>query len=289
MILDEFILVKISKKNIEHFKKLGYNAYLKEFLKVNPYDINGGSHIKIHVKCDVCDKEKIILFQKYYKNIKNGGFYACSSKCAQEKVKNTSIKNFGSEYYTQTKEYKEKCTITSQSKYGTNHHIQSDIIKKKIAETNLKLYGSENVFASEIIKKKILETNLKKYGCENPSSNKEIQEKISKSKLGKSKVEKEYIRYRNKVMGLTYKIKDKFIENWDGYDYYDNEYIKENFILSKNDKNFPQIDHKISINFGYKNNISAEEIADIKNLCITKSYINRKKSNKTEEEYGQIY
>ena len=113
MLLDERIRIKVSKKNIKHLNSIGYKCGLKEIIEILTKDINPGSHILVKVKCDVCGKEKEILFQKYNKNIKNGEFYACSSKCAQDKVKNTSLKKFGQEYYTQTKEYKEKVQETS--------------------------------------------------------------------------------------------------------------------------------------------------------------------------------
>jgi len=69
-------------------------------------------------------------------------------------------------------------------------------------------------------------------------------------------------------------------ENWDGYDYYDGEYIKNNFNLHGLDNNYPTIDHKISVSYGFKNNIEPEKIADISNLCITKKINNSKKSSK---------
>lgn len=68
-------------------------------------------------------------------------------------------------------------------------------------------------------------------------------------------------------------------------DYYDGEYIKNNIKLKHTDKNFPTIDHKISIYSGYKNNLSVDEIANIDNLCITKRFLNSKKNRLTEEEF----
>lgn len=70
-------------------------------------------------------------------------------------------------------------------------------------------------------------------------------------------------------------------ENWNGYDYYDNEYIKENIKLNQHNSIFPTI----SVYYGFKNNIPASEIADIKNLCITKRSINSRKSRLTEIQF----
>lgn len=83
--------------------------------------------------------------------------------------------------------------------------------------------------------------------------------------------------------------KYKFKENWNGLDYYDNEYIKDNYSLyDRNDENYPNIDHKISVIFGFKNNISAEEISQIDNLCFTKRKHNMAKLFRTESEYMKL-
>ena len=84
------------------------------------------------------------------------------------------------------------------------------------------------------------------------------------------------------VIRLSHKNKKILLKNWDGYDYYDGEYIKDNFNLPYHHKNYPTIDHKTSIFEGFKNNISAENISNISNLCFTKRYINSKKYIKTE-------
>ena len=50
----------------------------------------------------------------------------------------------------------------------------------------------------------------------------------------------------------------------------------DNFNLVSGNKNYP-IDHKISVSYGYKHNIPAEEIGKMENLCITKRCINSSK------------
>jgi len=72
-------------------------------------------------------------------------------------------------------------------------------------------------------------------------------------------------------------------------DYYDNEYIKENFKLNSNNKNYPTIDHKNSIFYGFINNVSSNEIGGLSNLCITKRFINGSKNKKTEEEFYEVF
>jgi len=189
MLLEKKIKIKINKKNIEHIKSKGYDVNLKDIVEIKTEDINHGSHRIVKVKCDICGNEKEIMFQKYIKNINNGGFYACSSGCAQDKVKKTSMDKFGSKYYMQTKEYRDSVKKTNFKKYGVEYHLQSEEVKDKIKNTNLKKYGVENPFESDMIKEKIKNTNLKKYGVENPFESDMIKEKIKNTNLKKYGVE----------------------------------------------------------------------------------------------------
>lgn len=95
----------------------------------------------------------------------------------------------------------------------------------------------------------------------------------------------EYEIYHKKVVNLTRINKKKVFENWNGYDYYDGQYIKNNFNLNTSDKNYPTIDHKTSVYYGFLNNISVEYICSEENLCITKRSINSTKRHLNESEY----
>lgn len=102
--------------------------------------------------------------------------------------------------------------------------------------------------------------------------------------------------YRNVIRKLTYKYKKELFNNWDGYDYYDGEYIKEYLSLHNTNKKYPTIDHKMSLYYGFNNNIPPYIIGNIENLCITKRTINSskcskniyKKINKIMENYVKI-
>jgi len=87
------------------------------------------------------------------------------------------------------------------------------------------------------------------------------------------------------VIRITKNNKNKLFEIWDGIDYYDGEYIKDNINLHYNNKLYPTIDHKVSTINGFLNNISPEIIGSIENLCITKRSINSSKNYKTENEF----
>ena len=88
----------------------------------------------------------------------------------------------------------------------------------------------------------------------------------------------EFQLYKALVNNLTHRNRKQLLEKWNGYDYYDKEYIKDYFGFSIYSNKYPSIDHKISIFQGFNDNLSVEFIGSIGNLCITKRIINCKKS-----------
>ena len=188
------------------------------------------------------------------------------------------MEKYGVENYNSLDECKEKIKQTNNKKYDVDYYFQSDDKKVKSLETCMSKYGVEYPTQNEYIRNKIKESFINKYGVEY----------ISQSKYWKEKtgcVEKTgFEEYKRKVSNETRKNVKELQEKWNGYDYYDNEYIKNNFILNKIDKIYPTIDHKISVYYGYINNISVEEISNIENLCYTKRSINSSKNKKCEYE-----
>ena len=131
-------------------------------------------------------------------------------------------------------------------------------------------------------------TNLEKYGDKHQCRNKKVQEKILSTKIDRGFISnsiKDFSDYRRIVNNLTNRNKKLLFDNWDGYDYYDKDYIKENLSLDFNDVNYPTIDHRVSAMIGYNTDITPEEIASMDNLCITKRRNNSSKGFKTEQNY----
>jgi hypothetical protein len=132
------------------------------------------------------------------------------------------------------------------------------------------------------------ETNLQKYGYTHQCKNDEVQDKILKTKLQKGIISnsiEDFSDYRRIVNNLTNRVKKYLFNNWDGFDYYDKENIKENINLNYNDINYPTIDHKKSVFMSYKEGLSPEIVASIENLCITKRSNNSSKGYKNEDVY----
>jgi len=203
MLLDEEISVKINVRNIGKLKIIYNNIIIGDIINIPLVLLQEGSHVRIRCQCDICGKEKEIPYQKYIKNIKNGNYYSCSSKCAQIKVRNTTNKKYGSDYYSQTKEYKSTVILTNNKKYGSDYYLSSKIGIDNIKEIHIDKLGVDNPFKSDFIKNKIKETNIRKLGVENPSLSELVKNKIS---LGvKKNWENKCLKYYNDINVISYK------------------------------------------------------------------------------------
>lgn len=295
MILDEKIKIKIHSSTITHFRNKGYICNIKDDIEVFVNDLPKQSTCKIKVKCDVCGKENIIQYRRYVNNKLNKGFYVCSLSCAQNKIKMTKNENHNDPNYSGIQKRKNTC----KEKYNNENY--KNIEKRK--QTNILKYGEEHVIMNNEIKEKRKQTYIEIYGVEHPMKNKEIVNKKQETslklhgsknynnidKVSKTKIEKglqipydkisEFEKYRRECKNRVNKIKYKLLDDWDGYDYYDGEYIKDNFNFEQTHKNYPTIDHKISVFYGFVNNISLDIINSENNLCFTKRYINSSKGS----------
>ena len=243
-----------------------------------------GSHKKILVECDVCHKQSYKPYRQYLISCKNGNFYCCSPTCAQVKNRKTTFEKYGLENVFQSNEIKDKIVETNNEKYGVDYPSQSEEIRKKIVQSNINNFGVDNPGKCEKFKDQIKKTCFERYGVDSFNKS-EICKNILIQKGLKvpDEFKSEFEIYQYEVRKLTRSKKKKVFEEWSGYDYYDNEYIKNNYIFSHVSPLYPTIDHKTSIFFGFNNNISVNEIADVNNLCVTKRPINLSKGIKCEK------
>ncbi len=160
----------------------------------------------------------------------------------------------------------EKSKITNNIKYGCDSSLENVNIKEKYFKTNNERYGGNSSSCCKEILDKQRITRIKR-GMEVPSD----------------KPISEFKKYRNRVDHLTRKCKNRLFDEWDGFDYYDGEYIKNNIYLKHTDRLAPTIEHKITVFDGYMNNIPEKEIAKFENLAITKRSINSSRKNKNFE------
>jgi hypothetical protein len=262
--------------------------------------------------CPVCGEEASFNKRAF------GYFIHCSNKCVnknpktREKIIETNMIRYGVSNNTQLDYYKnlnreiwknkskedldsivQKTKNTCLEKYGEDNPAKLDDVKQKMKDSCLEKFGTEYALQNKDVIEKRKMTNLEKYGVENVFQIPDIIKKLRQNMIDKGyRVdENDYTKFENyykKCQSLT-KINIRatnFKENWNGYDYYDNEYIKDNYVLyEQNNENYPNIDHKISIIYGFLNDINYEDICAIENLCFTKRRHNASKHTKNEDDY----
>jgi hypothetical protein len=205
------------------------------------------------------------------------------------KSKEKMLEKYGVDSYSKTDEFKnrisdlkeqivEKIRKTCIDKYGVDWYCKTDEFK-----VNFQNKRCETI-------NKIKKTCLDRYGVDNVSKLQSICDKSRNTRIENGSIIPdelltEWQLYKREVSKLTNRVKKKLYENWDGYDYYDGEYIKGNFAHSPLSSLYPTIDHKISTYFGFINNIEPEEISGLENLCITKRTINSQKRELTDYQF----
>jgi hypothetical protein len=281
MILSKKVIVKIGPSNFNYYKSVIENIKSNENYEIDISSLNPNTHQKIEVKCDVCENISQKPYREYLRSYNNKGFYCCSPKCAISKNKETNLQKYGCENPFQSEESKVKIKETNLIKYGVEYPTQSEYIRGKIKQISIERYGVENPAKCEIIQIRMKNTCFERFGSSNYTSSKLAKSKRIENKLQiPDEVKTDFQLYTRKVRNKTNRVKKQLFESWNGLDYYDNENIKQNLALKYYSKNYPTIDHKISIYYGFINNIEPEIIGDLDNLCITKRSINSSKNIK---------
>jgi len=199
MILNKEINIKGNSRNVNHFKKLGYDIKVNELIKVKIKDLLPTSHIKIEVECDICNTKKEITYHSYIRNLKTSknNTYTCQ-KCCIIKNKETCIEKYGVEFPMQSKDIIKKRKENNLKKYGVDEPAKLKEISDKAKRTKKLLYSKENYNNSEKMKKtkfdkygdssynnseKIKKTCIEKYGVDNVFKTSDVQKKKKKTTI----------------------------------------------------------------------------------------------------------
>jgi len=313
MILTKIVKIKTIGKSLKYYRDLGYDVKHNQIIEIDVNELSPGSDTKIDVICDICSLQNNIYYRTYINCIKNSNFYCCN-KCKNEKSKitciskygvdnvskldtikkqkeETCIKNYGVSNPSHSKEIIEKIQTTFQEKYGVKHALQNKDFINKMFNTMISKYGVKYALHDNQFLEKSKETSIKRYNVEHISHLEEIQQKAKETRIkNKNQIPDEFFSdyeiYKRKVIKITNRCKKELIFNWDGIDFYDGENIKDNFNLYKpRNKNYPSIDHKISIIYGFINQIDENIVGGIDNLCITKTSINCSKRDLHFEQF----
>ena len=108
MILDKSIKVNIISNNINYYRELGYDIKHGDCIEIKIEHLPKKSTLKVNVKCDVCGFEKLLIYQKYNKNIEKYNIYSCSNTCSHFKNKLTLKEKYGDENFNRSNENKKK-------------------------------------------------------------------------------------------------------------------------------------------------------------------------------------
>lgn len=176
LIPNQLVEVRISYRNITHYKDLGYNVKNKDAIMVPPEHLPTGSKIKVDVICDGCGK---LLHREYidYLNSHTDNLDLCN-KCNRIKANKTMINRYGVEHAVHCPELFAKQKKTLIEKYGVDCPFKSEEINAKKAATNMERYGGNSVMCSDEGKKKYRQTCIKKYGVPNYSQTSEYKIKF---------------------------------------------------------------------------------------------------------------
>jgi hypothetical protein len=213
MLLDKEIIIEVkSSRTIFKLKELGIISKIGDIIALPINELWLMSNIKINVRCDICNVDKIITYCVYNKNYMKYKLYCCSNKCSSiknkmtcmerygdenynnpikskstkfekygdenyiniKKIKKTSLERYGDENYNNRVKFKSTCL----EKYGVINPLLSDAVKEKTRKTNLERYGVEDPRTTEYVKNKRNETNLERYGVTSYSNTNEYKERI---------------------------------------------------------------------------------------------------------------
>jgi len=294
-------------------KKLSTNDFIEKAEKIHgsKYDYSLVEYINSKTKVKIICPEHG-EFEQTPNNHYNHGCSICSAKMEKYNQKSTNKfiidakKIHGSkydyslvDYINAHKKVKIICTVHGVFEQKPNNHLNGQnchlcydtkLGLKKFIEKSKKIHN--NKYDYLLILNYNSNTDKVKIICPIHGV---FNQKISSHLSGHGCQKCAYVRntydinkfndYKKQIRNKTKTIKNKLLENWDGYDYYDGEYIKNNYNLTPNNPNYPNIDHKISIYDGFINNIDADIMASTDNLCVTKKFHNLKKRTKSNIDY----
>jgi len=202
----------------------------------------------------------------------------------RESAKNTCLKIYGVTNISKSKQIKLQKTITCLKNHGVDNYTKTEECKNRVKETCLKKYNVDNPSKYKEFKDKRTQTIFEKYGVYNYSTSREYR--LLKERLKEwipLELKTDFEIYSRKVWNETKKHKKKLFGAWDGKCYYTQMKLDKN--LDYNNENYPSVDHKISVFYGFSNNIDPKNVGKIENLSICSRWANNKKGIMIEVQF----
>ena len=237
--MDTEVKIEIGSGNFRYYNEMGYKCDKDDIILVKIKDLPKGSHVYVRAKCDYCGDELLVMYKQFVISTSVVKKCSCSKQeCVNEKIGDVCEAKFGPGIRNpfQAEAVKEKSKQTLYDRTGVYHPMHLQETKDKIDATCIRLYGCKSYTQTEEYLEKTIETSLKNWGFPHCSQSEEFQErnKATRIKNG-TQLPDELIEpsklYRREVDNILDRNWKLILENWDGYDYYDGEYIKDNFNL----------------------------------------------------------
>ena len=174
-IIDFYCIPNSLRDTVKHFN-ISNRYILKCLLK----EFNIPEHTsKVYFKLREEHIQKT-LKEKYGNNITS----TLQLSEVKDKIKETSLKKYGQESFTQTEEYRVKSRQTNLERYGVENIMYREDLKNKCLNSQKEHFGGIG-FASKEIANKIKAEVRVKFGVDNPMQSSEIKEKIKLDCLNK--------------------------------------------------------------------------------------------------------
>lgn len=169
MIVDDFVEIKVPHKTVKHYRTLGYECNVNDYILIKPEHLPNSSEVRINVKCSNCESINNISNNNYInKQLKKYDFYVCKN-CSSIKRKKTMLERYNVEYYSKHDDFKNKVEKTSLNRYNVTNYTKTTEYKQKVIETSNIKYGANHYLKNNDNYNKLKETLIERYDVDNPS------------------------------------------------------------------------------------------------------------------------
>lgn len=157
------IKAKWNSANKKHYQDKGYSfTKIGDEFEVKVEDLTNGSHFRILIRCDYCQK---VFPKQYYNYLKRKETEIvnmdCCAKCQPIKVKEVNRIKYNVESSTQRPDVREKIGTSLNERYGVTNPVEIPEVLEKTKKTNLERYGVEYTLQSPEIRHKGVQTMYK--------------------------------------------------------------------------------------------------------------------------------
>jgi len=185
-------------------------------------------------------------------------------------------------FYPTKKYCSKECRQTSRAK-------ERKYKECKVCNTKFRAIGNNgNIFCSKKCYGERMSTHPNEFGMakraekmrESWDENAWKKSLETRKKNGRLITNHDWKQYWKKCDYLTRKIRKQMLQDWDGYDYIDGKYIRENLSLHYTHRYYPTLDHVVPRSECFKQGLTPEEATSPNNLRWTTRKNNSKKYNK---------